>query len=317
MAPLVPAWAEGRLAVVNGVGSDDTSGSHFEAQDRMERGAGAHEAVTGGWIGRYLRAVAPRGATPLAAVAIAPTLPESLRGAAAASAIASRDEVALAPADGDTVRATAALRDLYANTVEPLARHGTDAIRLLERVASLARATYAPANGAAYPDDDFAAGLREVARLLKAEVGMRVACIDLDGWDTHFVQGAAEGLQAAQIGRLAAGLAAFNRDVAAYRDRVTVLVATEFGRRIYENSSGGTDHGRGFAAFALGGRVRGGRVYGEWPGLDREEGPEGPGGLRILVDYRSVLAELVERAGGLADARAVFPGLARRSIGFL
>src|SRR5262249_37904657 len=133
--------------------------------------------------------------------------------------------------------------------------------------------------------------------------------VDLDGWDTHFVQGGVDGLQANLMKTLAGGLAAFDADVAEVRDSVSVVVMTEFGRRIYENSSEGTDHGRGFAMFALGGRVRGGAVLGACPGLDQEEGPIGPGGVRVLVDYRAALARVLATAG-LGDASAVFPGLA-------
>jgi uncharacterized protein (DUF1501 family) len=315
MRPLGAAYAEGRLAVVQAAGTDNTSGSHFEAQDQMEHGAGAGDATSGGWIGRYLRAGARESMSPLAAVAIGTTLPESLHGAATAAVLLSLDEVGLRAPRATLDRATRALASLYGPGAGLLERPGTEALRLLGRVEAIKASPYVPANGAAYPDDSFAAGLREVARLVKADVGLEVACLDLDGWDTHFVQGAADGLQAGLIARFAGGLAAFDADVAEFRDRVTVVAMTEFGRRIYENSSSGTDHGRGAAMFVLGGRARGGAIHGEWPGLDREEGPIGPGGLRVLVDYRSVLAEILTTACGLRDTRKVFPGFAPATVG--
>jgi uncharacterized protein (DUF1501 family) len=317
MAPLVPAFNEGRLAIVHAVGSDNSSGSHFEAQDQMEHGAGATSSVTGGWIGRYVMACPGAARAPLAAVAIATTLPESMRGASTACVIESLDDVGLHVVDDARDVATRALEMLYRDDPGVLARPGTEALRLLSRVETLKSSPYRPKTGAEYPSDPFGAGLREVARLVKAGVGLRVACVDLGGWDTHFVQGAIEGLQATLIETLAGALAAFDVDLAAYREHVTVVVMTEFGRRIYENSSSGTDHGRGFAMFALGGRVRGGRTIGEWPGLDQEEGPIGPGGVRVLVDYRSVLAEVLTGAAGLHDTSAVFPDFHPQPLGIV
>lgn len=307
MAALVPAFREGRLGIAVAVGSDNTSGSHFEAQDQMEHGAGADSVATGGWIGRFLRASVRGPASPLTAVAIGEVVPESLRGAASASVIRSVEELRLGAPSDYTAAIAGSLASLYEADSTGLGEAGREAIDLLARVETLRRETYNPASGADYDDEDtFASGLRELARLVKARVGLRVACMDLDGWDTHFVQGASEGLQASVISRLANGLAAFDADLAPVRDRVTTLVMTEFGRRIYENSSGGTDHGRGFSLLALGGRTRGGTIHGAWPGLAAEEGPIGPGGVRVLVDYRAVLTEVLQRFGGLSDASEVF-----------
>lgn len=315
MRPLLPAYREGRLGMLQAVGSDNVSGSHFEAQDQMEYGEGGGRRVGGGWIGRFLRATSPGAPSPLTAVAIGEVVPEALRGASGASVVRSVDEVRLDVASGDAGRVTRALAGLYDDGAGALGGPGREALGLLERVEELRRSPYRASGGAVYGDDPFAAGLGEIARLVKAGVGMRVACIDLDGWDTHFVQGGTSGLQAAQIGRLAGGLAAFDADLDGYRDRVTTLVMTEFGRRIYENSSEGTDHGRGFAMLALGGRVRGGEVHGAWPGLDVEEGPLGPGGLRILVDYRSAVAEALATVGDRGFAGRVFPGFTPAPVG--
>ncbi len=314
MAPLAAAFAEGRLGIVQAVGSDNSSGSHFEAQDQMEHGVGAESTSSGGWIGRYLRA-SSASSSPLAAVAIGTTLPESLHGAEVAAVLASLDEVGLRAPHGATDHASRALAALYRGDAGLLRQPGLEAIRLLDRVEAIKASAYVPANGAVYPDDAFATGLREVARLVKAGLGLEVACVDLDGWDTHFVQGAGDGLQAGLIDRLARGLASFDADIADHRDRVTVVVMTEFGRRNYENSSSGTDHGRGFAMLALGGRVHGGKIHGAWPGLEREEGPIGPGGLRVLVDYRSVLGEILTATTSLGDPASVFPGFRPEPVG--
>jgi uncharacterized protein (DUF1501 family) len=205
---------------------------------------------------------------------------------------------------------------MYGAEVEMLSQPGRQALELLERVESLRSRPYVPAGQANYPANEFAAGLRELARLIKAEVGLETACIDLGGWDTHYIQGATGGLQASVIEELAGGLAAFDADLLDYRNRVTVVIMTEFGRRVYENSSFGTDHGRGFALIAIGGRIRGGRIIGNWPGLD-EQDEDGPGGLRVNIDYRSVLSEILVRFAGCTQIDRVFPGFSAEPVGLV
>jgi uncharacterized protein (DUF1501 family) len=162
-----------------------------------------------------------------------------------------------------------------------------------------------------YPQSQLAGGLREVARLIKAQVGLRVACLELGGWDTHFVQGGAQGMQARAIAELFQGLAAFEQDLLACRQSYVVLVLTEFGRRVYENVSLGTDHGRGFAFMALGSKINGGKIYGHWPGLQEQESDYllGPSGMRVLIDYRNVLSEILGNLCGVKESEGVFPGL--------
>jgi len=313
LAPLLPAFNEGRFGVVQAVGTDNPSGSHFEAQDQMEHGEGYGHTVGGGWLGRYLR-MRDANLTPLSAVAIGSTIPESLRGAPTASAIESLEEVQIKTPGNDAAAVSSVLSALYGAEVGTVGLAGKVTLDLLQRVESLRGATYTPENGATYLDDNFSHGLKEIARLIKAHVGLEVACLDLGNWDTHFFQGSTTGLQADLISQLAGGLAAFDRDLGKERDRVTTLVITEFGRRTYENSSLGTDHGRGFACFALGGLVRGGKVHGRWPGLIDESSsetdalnPVGPSGLKVLIDYRSVLAEVLTKFLRHREANQVFP----------
>lgn len=315
MTPLVPAFREGRLAIIQAVGSDNPTGSHFEAQDQMEHGEAYDRVIGGGWLGRMLRARGPHESGPLSAVAIGTAIPESLRGARATCAMTTVDEIRLNVQPQRASGFSHALSSLYGSDAGILGQPGRNTIELLARVENLRTGTLASVSDTAYSDDAFSSGLREIARLIKAGVGLEVASVDLDGWDTHFVQGAGSGLQADKINQLATGLAAFDADLAGHHDEVTTLVMTEFGRRIEENSSGGTDHGRGFAAFALGGRVRGGRVHGEWPGLERETAVLGPGGLAVTIDYRSVLAEVLTGPISLRDVRPVFPDLEPQSIG--
>ncbi len=296
LEPIHGAFKDGRLAIVHAAGSDDDTRSHFEAQDLMERAGHPEQGAAGGWLARHLR-TKPGSRGAVAAVAIGPTLPESLRGAPGACALESIEQVALPEA---SPAFTSALEVLYAADGSGPGKAGQATFRLLERITRAKEA----ARPESYPDTGFGGALREVARLLKADAGLEAACVDLGGWDTHFGQAAGfEGLAA----ELAGGLAAFSKDLGARMERTAVVVMTEFGRRSYENATFGTDHGRASVMFALGGPVRGGRVIADWPGLGGDR-LEGPGDLAVTIDYRDVLAELVEKALGNPRAADVFPG---------
>ena len=323
LAALLPAFNEHRLGIVQAVGTDNPTGSHFEAQDQMEHGESYGHVIGGGWLGRYLRTRAV-DMTPLSAVTIGSSIPEALRGAPTASAIETIEELQIKIPSGNTGAVSSVLSSLYGAEVGMIGQAGKATLDLLQRVESVRGAAYTPENGASYLDDAFSQGLTEVARLIKARVGLEVACVDLGGWDTHFFQGNTSGLQADLIRQLAGGLAAFDKDLGAQRDRVVTLVMTEFGRRTYENSSLGTDHGRGFAMFALGGLVRGGKVHGQWPGLLEESSsqtdslnPVGPSGLKILIDYRSVLAEVLTKFLGHRNVNQVFPNFHPEPVGLI
>jgi len=324
LRPLIPAFEGGRLGIVQAVGTDNPTGSHFEAQDQMEHGEAYGHIVGGGWLGRYLRARARAELTPLSAIAIGSTIPESLRGAPTASAMESIDELQIKTPLGDTAAVSSVLSAMYGAEVGVLSQPGKTTLDLLKRVETLRDTEYKPEGGAVYLDDSFSQGLKEVARLIKASVGLEVACLDLGGWDTHFFQGGSSGQQAELIWQLACGLAAFDADLISHRGRVTTLVMTEFGRRIYENGSLGTDHGRGFAMLAMGQRINGGEVHGKWPGLAEEEAPgsntlsiAGPSGLKVLFDYRSVLAEVLTNILGHRDVNQVFPNFHPEPVGLV
>lgn len=301
LSPLLPAFRAGELAIVHAVGSDDRTRSHFEAQDRMERAGAAGRRVASGWLAR---ALAARGGaiTSLTAVAMGTARPEALRGAPAAV-------LESADAAGGLGAAAwgASLARLWAGG-GALEAAGRDALDTSRRLAALPEES-APARP--YPEGAFGRSLRELARLVRADVGARVACVDLPGWDTHFVQ--APGV-AARAAELADGLVSFRADLGARSSRCTVIVMTEFGRRAYENGSLGTDHGRASVMLALGAGVAGGRVVSDWPGLSVAD-LEPPGDLRVTIDYRDVLAELLERRMSVTDVERVFPGHAARRLG--
>jgi uncharacterized protein (DUF1501 family) len=317
MKPLESLYKDGRFGAVQSVGVDNTSGSHFDCQDQMEHGDSMHGSPAGGgWLGRFLRLNATDSTSALSAVAIGTVLPESLRGAPAVSVLEQIEDIAI-KSSGDSAKAVQALKAMYGADVTLLGQRGVETLDLFQRVSALQGKGEAPEHDAAYPKDSFGSGLREIARLIKAELGLQIACIDLGGWDTHFFQGNATGTQAEKIKTLAEGLAALDLDLKSHRTRYTVMITTEFGRRVYENASLGTDHGRGFALMALGDRVKGGRVLGTWPILAEEDinvNTPGPGGLHAETDYRAVFAEVLRGCFSAAEVERVFPGAELKAV---
>ena len=293
---LHPLYQAGEMAIVHCAGSEDSTRSHFEAQDLMEHGG----LVAGGWMGRFLRQRPRATGGALAAVAVGKELPECLRGAPSAAVIQSVEDFSLGKGTALLARE---FDRLYALEHDALGNAARDTLKALDRMATLRAANYRPANGAAYGSDGFSKGLREVARLMKARVGLEAASIDLGGWDSHFAQGT---LIDPLMPRLAKGLAAFYRDLGELTKTTTIVVMTEFGRRVRENASFGTDHGRGGVMFVMGGGINGGQVIGPWPGL-QGEALEGPGDLPVMHNYRDVLAPVLARHGAGSNLNEVFP----------
>lgn len=299
MTPLLPLYEAGILAPVHAVGSDDQTRSHFEAMDTMERGLARREGPQSGWVARYLAASEPIDPSPLRAVALGYTTPTSLVGATNSTTLASLGNYALRAPEG----ARNALERMYEAGRDEVSHAGRETLEVLKTLERVDAAHYRPSNGATYPESDLGLGLKQVACLVRANVGMEVACLDKGGWDTHVGQGAESGWMPTQLDDLAKSLAAFAADLGSEMSRVNVVVMSEFGRRIAENAGLGTDHGHGGAMFLLGGDVRGGKVHAKWPGLDH---PVGPGDLMVTTDYRAVLSELLHKRMGLATPNAVF-----------
>lgn len=299
LAALAPAWEEGDLVIAHGAGGESDTRSHFEAQNLMEHGG----LQAGGWLGRFLRARRPVS-SPLSAIALSPTLPASLSGAPAAAAIRSLDEFTLMN-DKDLIERPdfmAQLRRLYEAEEEALRSSAANTFAALQRIGEI-DAKAAPGYGAEYGDDGFSHGLRQIALLIKADLGLDAASIDLDGWDSHFTQ---QTLIEPLMRQLAGGLSAFRQDLGPRMKTTTVVVMTEFGRRVTENTAFGTDHGRGSAMFVMGGGIKGGRVLGGWPGLDREK-LTGPGDLPVWNNYRNILAPILVRQSPEVAMETVFP----------
>ena len=314
LSPLYPLFQNGELGIVHAVGSYDRTRSHFEAMSAMERGArDDREGQDGGWLARHLLASGGASA-PMRTVAFASTMPESLAGATQAVAIESLADYRLNVPDDERSATHAALTDLYARHDDVFAEAGRNTLNALQSLRSYDPETSKPENGAAYPETRLGQALAQVAYLIRQDVGLEIACLDAadrGGWDTHVAQGPWLTGLLDDVGK---SLAAFRRDVGREMSRVTVVVQTEFGRRVKENSGYGTDHGRGSVMLSLGGGVVGGRVVADWPGLSNEI-LEGPGDLPVTTDYRNVLAEMLERRLGSASTSQVFPGLERKGVG--
>jgi uncharacterized protein (DUF1501 family) len=305
LSPLLPAWQAGHLAIVHACGAPDESRSHFQAMELMERGLTNLHGPASGWISRHLASYDTGNTSPLRAVGIGEQVQRSLRGVVPASALQSIADYHLGGDATSTARLQAALASLYGGD-DPLSQVGRETLSVLETLSALEAAGYRPRPDAVYPESDFGMGLRQVAALIRAEVGLEAAAIDVGGWDTHFGQGGSEGLMAGLLSDLGQGLAALHADLVDRIDELTVVVMTEFGRRVGENASLGTDHGHGGAMFVLGGGVEGGRVHALWPGL--EEGQLfGPGDLAVTIDYRDVLAEVCRLRLNNSATEAVFP----------
>ena len=299
LSALLPLWQDGLLGAVHAAGSEDETRSHFEAQDFMEHGG----LAAGGWLGRFLRVRPDAGHSPLTAVAIGAQLPECLRGAPSCAAVQSLEDFGLGRhAPTSFAKQLAAL---YSSTPGLLGPAGASALAALERIDSLNKQAVSPDHGAVYGRDSFNQGLQQIARLLKAKVGLQAAAISLDGWDSHLTQ---QTIIEGPMDRLASGLTAFAKDLGPARlARTNVVVMTEFGRRVAENSAGGTDHGHGSAMILMGGGIKGGIMHGEWPGLV-DSSIVGPGDLAVAHNYRDVLSPILSDLSPATRMREVFPG---------
>jgi len=319
LGSLKPLWDGRRLAVVHACGSPDTTRSHFDAQDYMESGTPGVKSTADGWLARGLAATPLREpVSPFRAVSLGAALPRVLRGdvgAVAMNSVADFDvkEGAVMPGGGSGARQ--GFESLYEQGVRDLlygtGRETFGAVKMLKAAAPQ---RLRPANGAVYPRGRFGDSLRQIAQLIRADVGLEVAFADVGGWDTHAGQGNERGQLATRLKDFADGLAALDRDLGPRMDDVVILTMSEFGRTVRENGNRGTDHGHATAMLALGGPVKGGRVYGRWPGLRREQLFEGRD-LAVTTDFRSLFTEVAVKHLG-APAEPLFPGFASKPAAY-
>jgi uncharacterized protein (DUF1501 family) len=299
-----PLWQQRQLAIVHAAGSPDPSRSHFDAQDFMEAGTPGLKATRDGWLNR---ALAPEAApiSPLRAIALGSSLPRTLRGKNPAIAVNNIIDFQVKDAASSQM-----FESMYEHSVDTVL-NGTgketfDAVKMLQAIQ---KQNYTPAGGAAYPGGRFGQSMQQIARMIKANVGVEVAFADIGGWDTHFNQmggKASQGTLANQLRELGSGLAAFYKDLGDRMADVAVVTMSEFGRTAKENGTRGTDHGHANVMFVMGGGINGG-IRGEWPGLQPEQLYENRD-LNVTTDFRDVLSELVSNHLGNRQVSAVFPG---------
>src|SRR5688572_8442055 len=307
MRALKPFWESNSLAIVHACGSHDDTRSHFDAQDYMESGTPGVKSTPDGWMNRYLHAKEHQKATPFRAVALAPQLPRTLQGSAPALAIGQISQFGIRAGQATEMAQSSFESEYSAATDRALNTTSRDAFNAIRMLKTVDPQRYTPANGAEYPPSGYGQSLRQIAQLVKSDVGLEVAFAESGQWDHHANEGAANGLIANRLDDFGRGIAALVRDLGDRMQDVVILTMSEFGRAVAENGSRGTDHGHGNAMMVIGAGVRGGKVYGPWPGLAREQRHEGRD-LAITTDFRAVFGEVVRGHLGLIDTTRVFPG---------
>lgn len=291
LQPIKKWYENGSLALIHAVGSQDRTRSHFEAMSAMERGASTgHSGDPSGWLARYLNKTNSANDGPLRAVAWADTMPDSLRGAPAPMVVSSISDFHL---DADKEFIETLHSQYLADFGKPslIQNAGANALNALGKIEKLDPKNYKASSGATYPASPLGNGFREVACLLKSDLGLEIACLEDTGWDSHYAQGADTGIHANGLKNVAETVDAFMQDLGPKAKEITLIVMTEFGRRVEENASLGTDHGRASVMMALG-DVDGGKILGDWPGLEKHQLDE-VGDLKPVNDYRKVLTDFL------------------------
>ena len=317
LAPMKKLWDDGILAPVHAVGSPSNTRSHFDAQDYMESGTPDNKGTRDGWLNRYLAVkgtcdeckladagVHHAAGSPFRAVSMTPQTPRILEGAAPNVAMNNLDEFTIRTNGSQADRIEALYRTGSADVVHAAGGEMFEAMKILK---SANPQQYLAENGAEYPRSPFGQHLKQIAQLIKSDVGLEIAFADVGGWDTHVNQGGATGQLAARLDDFAKSIAALTQDLGNRMADVTILTMSEFGRTAHQNGNGGTDHGHATAMFVIGGDVKGKRVYGKWPGLEPEQLNEGRD-LALTTDFRDIFAEAAIKHLGDKDLDKIFPG---------
>jgi uncharacterized protein (DUF1501 family) len=309
LAAFKPLWDSKRLAIIEAVGSPDNTRSHFDAQDYMESATPGVKSTRDGWLNRLLQSDPETHASPFRAVSMTQNLPRAMQGRASAVAMSSLDDFGI-QAGAATANVQGGFEAIYAQGVND-ALHGTgqetfEAVNYLKKVNP---SQFKPENGAQYPATNLGRTMMQIAQLIKANVGLEIAFTDTPGmqWDTHNNEGGSRGQLANLLREFGNAIAAFQQDLGQRMDDVVLLTMSEFGRTARENGSRGTDHGHANVMFALGNTVRGGKVYGNFPGLGSSELNE-ERDLALTTDFRDVFAEAAQKHLGNRNLEKVFPG---------
>jgi uncharacterized protein (DUF1501 family) len=308
MAAFKPLYDQGHLAIVHAAGSPDPSRSHFDAQDYMESGTPGVKVTQDGWLNRALQNAPDANPTAFRAVALGTQVPRTLQGKVPAIAVANLADFSVAGKGPQTSPISNAFQAMYDESSDAML-HGTgqETFEAVKMLKSADPAHYQPAAGVTYPNGAFGNSLKQVAQLLKANLGVEAAFSDIGGWDTHQNQGAANGQLANRLKEFSESIAAFWKDMGDDAENITLVTMSEFGRTARQNGTGGTDHGHANVMFVLGGQVKGGKVYGKWPGVANEQLNEGRD-LKVTTDFRNVLGEAAFKSLGARNMEAIFPG---------
>ncbi|NII28528.1 DUF1501 domain-containing protein [Pseudoflavitalea sp. X16] len=318
MAVFEPLFREKRLAIVHGIGSPNNTRSHFDAQDYMESGTPFNKGTASGWLNRAVGLLG-HDATPFRAVSLTSSMPRSFYGDNPSVAISNLQDFAIQMRGnpmGSNVAAKS-FEDLYDQTSSSLlnktGKESFDAIKMLQKTAIK---NYKPANNVVYPTSALGNSLKQIAQLIKMDVGLEVAFAESGGWDTHFNQGAVTGIFARNVMDLSNCITAFWNDLSAYQDDVTVMTMTEFGRTVKQNGTAGTDHGRASCNFILGNDVGGGKVHGLVNPLSVENLEDGRD-LAVTTDFRAVFSEVADKHLRINNDKALFPDWKGDKIGVM
>jgi len=306
MSSFKPLWDSKRLAIVHAAGSPDNTRSHFDAQDYMESATPGVKSTSDGWLNRYLQSKEDSERSLFRAVSVTKTMPRVLQGRAPAVAMSSISDFAIRGGKS-SANLQNGFEAIYARENDSLAGMGRETFEAVNYLKKANPSQYQPENGAVYPRNPFGTSLLQIAQLIKAGVGLEVAFTDIGGWDTHVNQGNSRGQLGNLLQQFSAGIAALYQDLGQRMDDVVILTMSEFGRTVRENGNRGTDHGHANAMFVMGNGVRGGKVYGQWPGLKNDQLYEGRD-LALTTDFRDVFGEIATRHLGSKDMKSVFPG---------
>jgi uncharacterized protein (DUF1501 family) len=307
MSSLKPLWDSKRLAIVHASGSPDNTRSHFDAQDYMESATPGVKSTSDGWLNRYLQSKKDDQQSPFRAISLTQQMPRALQGKAQVVAMSNLANFAIR-AGKSSASVQGGFEAIYArNKNEMLGETGRETFEAINYLKNANPAQYKPENGAQYPQGPFGNSLLQIAQLIKAGVGLEIAFTDIGGWDTHVNQGNVRGQLANRLQDFSSAIAAFHQDLGQRMDDVVVLTMSEFGRTVRENGNRGTDPGHANAMLVLGNSVRGGQVYGKWPGLESDQLYEGRD-LALTTDFRDVFGEVAARHLGTVNLKTVFPG---------
>lgn len=317
MQSLKPIWDQGHLAIVHAAGSPDPTRSHFDAQDYMESGTPGVKGTEDGWLNRALQSENGDGKEPFKAIALGTSLPRILQGPAPAIAVSNVNDFGVGGRNPAAQPLANTFESMYAGTVDSVL-HGTgqETFEAVKMLKSADPSQYRPATGANYPRGRFGDALRQTAQLIKANLGVQVAFTDISGWDHHVNEGNTQGQLANVLREFAQSLSAFYIDLGDLAEDTVIVTMSEFGRTARENGNRGTDHGHANVMLVMGGPVRGGKVYGKWPGLENEQLNEGRD-LALTTDFRQVVGEAVYRHLGNRHLTEVFPGYENSPTKFL